>query len=214
LSIIISDIEGTLTTGSSWRALRGYFKIHFNSWKYNLFFARWIPHFLLLKLKITSRRAAIFGWMQDEIRLFEGMSPAGFKKMAEWIVETEMWPKRRPEILAELDEYRLEGNQIVVISSAYQPIVQAFANRLNAIAIGTPVFYENSMLSGISLPINAYEYKAESVRGKFPGSDILAAYGDTASDIPMMLLSHSPVAVYPEDELRRMAELKGWRIIK
>jgi phosphoserine phosphatase len=141
------------------------------------------------------------------------MSHGGFVNMAEWIIKTEMWPKRRPEILGELDEYRLGGNQIVVISSAYQPIVQAFANRLNALAIGTPVFYENSILCGINEPINAYEHKAESIQKKFPGADILAAYGDTASDIPMMLMSQSPVAVYPDDELRRLADLKGWRII-
>jgi HAD superfamily phosphoserine phosphatase-like hydrolase len=213
VSIVISDIEGTLTTGSSWRALRRYFKENFNAWKYNLFFAHWIPLYLLIQLNLISKRTAMVGWMQDEIRLFRGLSPGKFEHMAEWIVRTEMWPKRRVGVLSELDKYRQNGVQIVVISSAYQPIVEAFANRLDAIPIGSPLVYKNGMVSGVRLPINAYEHKAESVRAMFPDSEILAAYGDTASDIPMMAISQAPVAVYPDNELRSMAESKGWRII-
>jgi phosphoserine phosphatase len=213
VSIIVSDIEGTLTTGSSWRALRRYFMENHNAWVYNLFFTRWIPRYTLVRMGVTSKRVAMIKWMQDEIRLFRGSSPGEFGQMADWIVRTEMWPKRRNAILLELDEHRRNGVRIVVVSSAYQPIVDAFAHHMDAIPIGSPLVFKDGVLKGVTLPINAYEHKAESIRTKFPGSEILAAYGDTASDIPMMELSQAPVAVYPDDELRRTAESRGWRII-
>ena len=47
----------------------------------------------------------------------------------------------------------------------------------------------------------------------FPDARIVAAYGDTLSDLPMMEMSEQPVAVYPDAKLRRVAEERGWRIV-
>jgi phosphoserine phosphatase len=152
-------------------------------------------------------------WMVDEIRLFRGFSEEEFVHMAEWIVSTEMWPNRRREILLELEEHRSNGNQIVLVSSGYQPIVQAFAECLNATAIGSTLDYRNGKLWDVSLPINAYEHKAKSIREKYPKFMIKAAYGDSGSDISMMELSQMPVAINPDKELRRIAKTRGWRIV-
>lgn len=38
MDYIVSDIEGTLTTGSSWKAIRRYYKANFSAWRYDLFF--------------------------------------------------------------------------------------------------------------------------------------------------------------------------------
>jgi len=214
VTILVSDIEGTLTTGSSWRAIQRYYKDNFNPWVYHLFFTRWIPRYLLVKMGLFSRRAAMVGWMQEEIKLFRGFSPEAFEEMAEWVVSTEMWPKRRGKILSELEQHRREGLDIVLVSSAYQPFVAAFAQRMDAIPIGSPIVYHEGRLVGLQLPINAYEDKAQTLRYKFPGSEIRMAYGDTGSDIAMMELSQMPVAVNPDEELRITAEIKGWRIIE
>lgn len=224
MNVIVSDIEGTLTTGSSWQALRTYYKTHFNPRAYNLFFIRWVPRYLLVKLGLRSRRDAMFDWMLDEVQLFKGMSPLEFDKMAEWVVETEMWPKRRRDVLSALEDHRGAGTQILVVSSAYHPIVAAFARRMEAdpdgvTPIGSHLVLEDGFITGIAQPLNAYEHKAAAVLAhlKAPESEeisIIAAYGDTASDIPMMELSESPVAVYPDSELRRIAETRGWQIIE
>jgi phosphoserine phosphatase len=228
MNIIVSDIEGTLTTGSSWQAIRTYYKAHFNPRVYNRFFSRWIPRYLLVKLGLQSRRDAMFDWMLDEVQLFKGMSPAEFDRMAQWVVETEMWPKRRRDVLAALEDVRGDETQILVVSSAYQPIVAAFARRMDAvpigvapigvIPIGSHLELEAGCIVGITQPLNAYEHKAAAVLATLEGQGsgktaILAAYGDTASDIPMMEISSSPVAVYPDPELRRIAETRGWQII-
>jgi len=213
MDIILSDVEGTLTTGSSWRSMRRYFRANFDSKVYDRFFLGWAPRYLLVKCGLMSKRAAMMDWMRDEISLFKGLSVVEFEKMATWIVETDMWPKRRTRILAELGRYQQQGVQIVVVSSAYQPIVDAFAQRMDAIPIGTPLVFNDDLLSGFTPPVNAYEQKAEYIRTHFPEFQILSAYGDTASDIPMMEMSQEPVAVNPDAELRQVANSKGWRIV-
>jgi len=214
MEIVISDVEGTLTTGSSWRALQRYFKTYNNPWKYHLFFLGWVPRYLLVKLGVSSRRKAMSRWMQEEVRLFRGYPRSEFEQMAEWVVEHEMWPQRRKSMMAELGAYRQEGVRIVLSSSAYQPIVAAFGRKLGADAIGSSVVYVEDRVLGVELPINAYEEKAAGIERCYEGACILAAYGDTGSDIPMMALSQAPVAVFPNPKLRQEAVDRGWRILE
>jgi len=214
MNIIVSDIEGTLTTGSSWRGIRSYFKANDRSWRYNWFFLRWMPRYLLVYLGVLTRRWAINAWMADEVCLLRGFSLDEFNQMAEWIVAHEMWPKRRPDLIAALEDQRQNGTRIAVVSSAYQPIVAAFARRLEAVPIGSSLIFEAGKLAGVGLPVNAYERKAAAIRAHFGEGPYLAAYGDTASDISMLGMSQEPVAVCPDDELRKVAVTRGWKIIE
>lgn len=214
MEIVISDVEGTLTTGSSWRALQRYFKTHDNPWIYHRFFLAWVPRYLLVKLGITSRRKAMVRWMQEEVRLFRGYQRSEFERMADWVVAHDMWPQRRQSVIAELEAYRQKGVKIVLSSSAYQPIVDAFGRKIGADTIGSSLVYVQDRVSGVELPINAYEAKAAAIENRYKESRILAAYGDTCSDTPMMALSLAPVAVFPNPRLRQEAVDRGWRIME
>jgi len=130
-----------------------------------------------------------------------------------WAGHNEMWPKCRPDVLLELDKKRLSGAQIVVVSGAYQPIVEAFARKMEAQAIGTQLIFENSRLSSIELPVNSYQHKAEKVRSSYLDTHIVTAYGDTLSDLPMLEMSEQPVVLYPDAKLLRVAEERRWRVM-
>ena len=143
----------------------------------------------------------------------QGMPASEVNAMAEWVVFNEMWPKCRPKILLELEKKRLAGAQIAVVSGAYQPIVEAFARKIDARAIGTQLIYEDGKLNGIELPVNSYQHKVENIHARYRDSRIDAAYGDTLSDLPMMEMSEQPVAVYPDAKLLRVAEERGWRVM-
>ena len=124
-----------------------------------------------------------------------------------------MWPKCRQDVLLEIEKKRLTGVQVVVVSGAYQPIVEAFARKMDARAIGTQLVYEDGKLNSIELPVNSYQHKAEKVRTRYPDARIVAAYGDTLSDLPMLEMSDMQVVVYPDAKLLRVAKERGWRII-
>ncbi len=213
MNIIVSDIEGTLTTGSSWRGLRSYFKDNYRSLDYDLFFLKWLPIFPVVKIGLMSRREVMSRWLQDEIRLLKGASSEEINEMASWIVEHVMWPKRRMEVIDEIDHHRRKGAQIALVSSAYQPIVAEFAKCIDAIPIGSPLIFHERKLVGVELPINSFEHKSKTIRDHFGGKQISLALGDTASDIPMMEMGIEPVAVFPDKYLRKYAESRGWRIL-
>ena len=156
----------------------------------------------------------MLNWMLEEVQLFKGISPEVFNQMAEWIVENEMWPKRRADVLKEIDIHRRSGVKVAIVSGAYQPIVDAFAMRMDAVAIGSPIVYRENRLVGLQLPINAYEHKAESIQVQVGDAEILAAYGDTLSDLPMLEMSQEPVGVSPDKKMRKVMVERGWRIIE
>ncbi|MBT3391567.1 MAG: HAD-IB family phosphatase [Chloroflexi bacterium] len=213
MNIIVTDLEGTLTTGSSWRGFRSYFKQNYSALAYNLFFARFLLRFPLMKLGLLNHQKTMSAWMKAEIRLMQGNPITEINAMAESVIYQEMWPKRRPDVLLELEKKRLAGAQIVIVSTAYQPIVEAFARKIEARAIGTQLVCENGKLDGIELPVNSYHHKAENILIRYPDAHIVAAYGDTLSDLPMMETSQQPVAVYPDAKLLNVAGERGWRIM-
>ncbi|MDZ7843330.1 MAG: HAD-IB family phosphatase [Anaerolineales bacterium] len=214
MNIILSDIEGTLTTGSSWRALGRYYLKFANPWAYRLFILRWLPRYLLVELGLFNRRKAMTLWMKNEAALLKGWTRSEVLNLADWIVEQEMWPKRRIDVIQELQARKSSETQIVLVSSAYQPFVEAFARHLDAAAIGSTLLYQQGELIGLSTPVNAYHQKAKNVRDRFNEEVVLAAYGDTASDIPLLELSQEAIAVYPDAELREAAETRGWEILE
>ncbi len=213
MDIILSDIEGTLTTGSSWRALGKYLTKHDHRWAYYLFILRWLPRFPFVKMGVINQRKGMTMWMRDEISLLQGKTRGEIQKIADWIVNKEMWPKRRPGIIQELLRYQSLGTKIILVSSAYQPFAKAFAKHLCAEAVGTPLTFQKDTLLGLSTPVNAYQQKVLHIQTRYKGYNIVAAYGDTDSDIPMMELSENPTAVCPNRKLRETAEAKKWRII-
>ena len=46
------------------------------------------------------------------------------------------------------------------------------------------------------------------------GGDILAAFGDTVADIPLLRAATRAVAVAPDAALRREAHSRGWEILE
>lgn len=212
MNIIVTDLEGTLTTGSSWKGIRSFYKEHYSAWRYQRFFLPWIPLYIMVYAGLLNRRVAMMNWMQAEVKLFQNMSLVDFQKMAEWVVDEVMWPSRRMDVLEELEQKHQAGAKLALVSSAYQPIVDVFASRMDAIPIGSQLITKAGQIQGLVDPLNAYEYKADYIRKVFD-EPISAAYGDTLSDLPMLEMSQNPVAVYPDKEMRQVAMQRGWRII-
>ena len=83
MNVIVTDLEGTLTTGSSWRGFRSYFKQQYSALSYNLFFSRFLVRFPLMKLGLISRQKTMTAWLQAEIGLMRGMPVSEVNAMAE-----------------------------------------------------------------------------------------------------------------------------------
>jgi phosphoserine phosphatase len=213
--VVASDLEGTLTTGATWRGFGSYLKRHRSALRYNLFFYSRLFGIPLARFGIIDEQNYKNRWIVDLLSLFKGATESDVAHMSEWVVEHEMWPRRRQYVIDELLNFRREGHRVIVASGTYQPLAEAFARRLDAEGLGTPLEFAEGRLTGRVLgEVRVREGKRDQIHATLNGDRLIAAYGDTGSDIPMLEASECPIAVYPNKDLRAAAQSRGWRIVE
>jgi phosphoserine phosphatase len=105
---------------------------------------------------------------------------------------------------------------VIIVTGQSEPLLAPMLLKMDGVeGIGTPLTYEDGHFSGrLGGPLNQGQRKVEQLIPFLRDGHILAAYGDTESDLSMLAMSHSPVAVYPDEGLRREAIDRGWRILE
>ncbi|MFN8514926.1 MAG: HAD family hydrolase [Chloroflexia bacterium] len=149
--LVASDLEGTLTTGETWRGVGRYLREERGPWagmRYRAFFAMNTPGILLARRGLFDEQGMRIRWMRDLSRFFRGFDAAELGRMAEWVVERELWPKRREVVIAELAAHRAAGRRVLLVSGTYQPVLEVFARRIGAEAIGTPLEVREGRATG------------------------------------------------------------------
>lgn len=210
--IVVSDLMGTLTTGSPIRGLLAWVGQHQSKLQANLYMASMVPSLVLAKLGLIDWQKWGQGLMVDSLSLLKDVTPEKFGEIAEWVVDKDLWKKRHEDIIARLIQHTKIGAQVYIASSVYQPAVEVFAKRIGAQAIGTPVEFLDGRV-WIATDLVASEKKIEQVLSRLSVDRVDFAYGDSALDIPLLEHADHPVAVYPEDKLRAVAKERGWEII-
>ena len=210
--IVISDLMGTLTTGSPILGLVAWVREHQSKAQANLYMASTLPSFVLAKLKLIDWQKWGQGLMVDSLSLLKDVTPEKFDEIAEWVVEKDLWKKRHQDVIERLVAHSQNGAQVYIASSVHQPGVEAFAKRIGAHAIGTPVEFVDGRVR-IATELVASDEKIKQVLSRLGVDRVDYAYGDSALDIPLLEHADHPVAVYPEDMLRAIAVERGWEII-
>lgn len=212
--MIASDLEGTLTTGETWRGLGRYVvEVLGRRVSYALFLVTHYPVAYMAKYGLIDRQGFKDRWIVDLAGFLRGLSLEELAHMARWVVDNELWPERRVHVLAELDAHRGAGKRVVLTSGTYQPILDEFASRIGAEAIGTPLEMKDGDATGRILRNNTGPVKAERLRQRLGDGALEIAYGDSDGDLPMLEIARAPVAVHPEPPLRAVALARGWRIV-
>ena len=214
--VVATDLEGTLTAGSTWRGVGRYLSEHGHRGRYRRFFWLRLPQVFLARRGIIDLQAFRERWMHDLTALLRGMSREQIEAMADWVFEQELWPGRRDDVLEELQAAREAGARIVVASGTYTPIASRFAARLGAEAIGTDLAYDadDRATGGFAGAMGTRRREGRPAgRPWSPARPSIPRYGDTAADIPMLALATTAVAVYPDAALERAARERGWRIL-
>ncbi len=213
---VTSDLEGTLSAGVTWEGMRDYLIKQGQGRQYKRFFLRMMPRYGLFRLGLVPRRWMMEEWILGLLHLFAGYTVDEMAEMGKWVVEKEIWPGRRQLVVDELMAHRGQGRRVIINTGQFEPLLSELLLKMDGVeGIGTPLAYEDGLFSGRAAgPLNVAERKAEQLEPFLRDGRILAAYGDTIQDLPMMVLSRGPVAVYPDDDLRREAESRGWRILE
>ena len=211
MAAVVSDLEGTLTTGESWRAFGAFMKAHGRRARYALFFYSHLPGAMAARVGLINAQRYRERWFKNMTWVMQGFSVEEVEMLSAWIADA-LWHGRRTRVVAEMEQWRAQGARLLIASGTYQRVADLFAARLGAEAIGTPVdFDRHGRATGrLSSPVSTGQVKATRVRAWLGDDVLVAAYGDTEGDIPMLSLAQQPVA---NAALRTKALASGWRIL-
>ena len=214
--IVASDLEGTLTSGETWRGIRAYLQAHGRKRDYDAFMRSKLPLYLGAKIGVVPKRKFQNRWISDLPQLFAGATLEQFREVAAWVAEHELLPKLRHVPLAELEAAKVSGARVMLVSGTYQPILEAFAERFGFEAIGTPLELEGDRLTGrLAGSVNVGAIKCSSLQAQLGQLSLTRAYGDTLSDVPMLESAQEAIVVTGNDSaLERLAKQRGWRTLK
>lgn len=210
------DVEGTLTTGETWKGMAAWMKLNGRAAQYQRFFNRNLPGAIMASLGLSDKRTFQDRFMGGAAGLLEGLSATELEAVGVWVTENELWPKRRPDVIAEAQKVLERGGQVILCSATFQPVLEAFAAKLGAgvVALGTPLELVGGRFSGkVVGAVRSGAAKAQHLRAFLAGKPLEAAYGDTLPDRYMLELAQEPVAVYPDSGLRKLAREKSWRMV-
>ena len=210
--IVVSDMMGTLTTGSPFLGLLDWVKHNQSKAQANLHMAAILPTYLLAKGGLIDWQAWGQKLMVESLGYIRNADEAKVRQVAEWIVEHDFWKKRRADVIERLVKHREAGAQVYIASSVVEPFIEPFAQRIGAQVLGTPTEIVNGKLRMVG-ELKANEKKIEQVLSRLAVDRVDVAYGDTILDVPLLEHADHPVAVYPDKKLKVVALERGWEII-
>jgi phosphoserine phosphatase len=210
--IVVSDMMGTLTTGSPVLGLVDWVRHNQSKMRAQLYMASIMPSYFVARRGWIDWQKWAQNLMIDSLKMVKEATPEKMKAVGEWTVEHDLWKKRRDDVIARLKAHAAQGAQVYIASSVIEPIVEPFARRVGAQTIGTPVEYHNGRVR-VAGDLVAQERKIEQVLSRLGVDRVDFAYGDTAQDIPLLEQANHPVAVYPDEALKSAALARGWEIL-
>jgi phosphoserine phosphatase len=210
--IVISDMMGTLTTGSPVLGLVDWVRHNQSRMQAQLYMVSIMPSYFIAKRGWIDWQQWAQGLMINSLNMVKEATPEKMKEVSEWAVEHDLWEKRREDVIARLKAHAAQGAQVYIASSVIEPMIEPFAKRIGAQTIGTPVEYASGKVR-VAGDLVSQERKIEKVLSQLGVNRVDFAYGDTEQDIPLLEHADHPVAVYPDAKLRAIALARGWEIL-
>jgi hypothetical protein len=121
--IVISDMMGTLTTGSPFLGLVDWVRHNQSRLRANFYMAAIMPSYLLAKNGIIDWQKWGQKLMVDSLAYIKKADPEKLKQASKWVVDHNLWKKRREDIVLRLLKHREDGAQVYIASSVVEPLI-------------------------------------------------------------------------------------------
>jgi HAD superfamily hydrolase (TIGR01490 family) len=218
----IFDLDGTLYDGILYQGLfRHHREQNFNVGKVFGFMLCHMPIWLLSLARLLPKEllyrmhGANLAWVMG------GVSLERADDIWDWIIEQTIIPMWRPEMMALIEDHREKGHRLILLSGSFQPLLDKIVEELDfERAIATPLKVRNGRYTGwIESPPAIGKGKLQRLTQflETEGRDIDLGqsyhYADSIVDVPAMEIVGNPVAVYPLEDLARVAAERGWHVI-
>lgn len=208
----IFDVDKTVYNGSTvMDFLVMGFRERFLSWA--LF---WSLPILTFSFLLNRGNKAVEG---KKFSFLKGLSRKKMEAMSLKIFNNRIMKGLNPEMIRIIHSVQEKKEEIVLATSSFRVIIEPLANFLNAdYLISTELEYSEGSTTGMLNGVPAFgtgkKERLEQLltrRGLTPGE--CSFYSDSHRDLPLLEVVGLPVAVNPNNKLRRTALKRGWRII-
>ena len=213
MGLAIFDIDGTVVYGRSTE--RGFAAW---LWRRRVLRYRGVAAFAGFLLRYLPR----YGWhiTKKNKAWLAGLTVATVEDEAARFITEEVTRWLVPDVVARIDSHIAAGDKVVLLSGTLDCLAIALGRQLGVTeCVGTTCRIDGDRFT--SAPPARHPF-AESKRellddlcGQFsisPGD--VTAYGDSRHDIPLLEAVGIPVAVNPDKHLHRMAQEKGWEVLR
>jgi HAD superfamily hydrolase (TIGR01490 family) len=214
LGVAFFDLDGTLVLGQTTLLLVRFLrKARVVSRMFLLGTGLWFIGYKLGLVKVTERSR------NQGARVFAGRSETEVERLVARFTDEVLVPRFHPAAVAALSEHQAEGDRVVVISAALEPVVQAVCRRLGVAEFaGTGCEVVGGHYSGRLLGPSPHGGEKERVAAEYMErwgveSAECWAYADHASDLALLRAVGHPVAVNPKPDLHEVALKEGWPIL-
>ncbi|MEH7014749.1 HAD-IB family hydrolase [Neobacillus niacini] len=220
MKVAIFDFDGTLFPNETFPLLMGHLKnhpIHFH--KYRNFFLRILPVYLAYKCKLYPEQKMKEYSMRSYIAAF-GSSPKAEIEQFFSQIGGIMSQNLSEPMLHRLEQHRMDGYYTMLVSGAYEPLLNSVTKDVNFdCIIGSSIpFNDEKLMKNSSINYIYGERKTEFINAHLSNMQVdwqnSFAYGDSFTDLNVLELVGNPVAVNPEPRLLEVANHKKWEIIK
>ena len=185
------------------------------------FWVMHLPLWLLAKCKLYSKEKCRMKWMEDLSGIFKGAREEEVLEIFHWVAENYIFASLRNDVIELLDGHKQRGYTVVIVSGAFSGLVEIVGKRLGVPnVIGTKLEVIDGKHTGrIVEPMCFGENKVELLKeflnrhGLEIDRSSSFAYADSIFDASLLKQVANPVATYPDEDLRRLAERNHWRML-
>lgn len=219
MRVAIFDFDGTLYREETYQMLMDHLKDHpLYRKRYPQFLRAIVPPYLASKAKIYPTDKMRSRSMQLYLNALNDLTVEEVDIYFEQIAQ-KMHTHFNEIIVNRLKEHADDHLHIMLVSGAYTPLLHTVLEGLPIdTIIGTDIPITNGKITSKS-PIYHIQgtRKNEKVQLFLQNEKIdwenSFAYGDSYSDLSVLSLVGNPVAVQPDEKLRKIAKRRGWEIL-
>jgi alcohol-forming fatty acyl-CoA reductase len=150
-------------------------------------------------------------------REYESLDPEVMRQLGREALDAVTLRRIYPEGMRRIREHKRAGHRVLLLTGALDVVVEPLAELLEVEVDCAHLLLRDGRLTGdLQSPPPAGEARAALLEDYAERNGILLAesfaYADSLSDLPMLELVGTPVAVNPDARLSQVAGQRGWRV--
>ncbi|PYZ95047.1 HAD-IB family hydrolase [Salipaludibacillus keqinensis] len=223
MAVVTVDFDGTLYRGNSFKAMFQVAKREFTVKDWFIVGQGLVRSVVLGVLK--GKQALRHTFFKSFAKSFKDKTEEELEQFFQSLV-LEGIAEVHHELISKIRQHQLNGDQVVVLSGALHPFLQAFIKELNldVHVISTELLFDDKgfCTGEIGTIVNGKEKVRRIVDwlGQNPAAangangslEELWAYADSEHDLPLLEFVNQPIVVNPNDDMLQIAKEKNWPI--